>query len=147
MSHADLFPTCLIGTAAISIHFMIRISFALIGIVCLSSCATILTGTRDRVNFRSNVEGATVSKDGNTLCKTPCSVKIKRKLNGADIEVSKEGYETKMLSLETSFNAVSVINLFSFFGWGIDLITGAVVRYDPRTYNIELSKMKPTAAN
>jgi hypothetical protein len=124
---------------------MIRISIALIGIIYLSSCATILTGTRDRVNFRSNVEGATVSKDGNTLCKTPCSVKIKRKLNGADIEVSKEGYETKMLSLETSFNAVSVINLFSLFGWGIDLISGAVVHYDPRTYNIELSKTKTTA--
>lgn len=126
---------------------MIRLFIAVIGIVCLSSCATILTGTRDRVHFRSNVEGATVSKDGNSLCKTPCSVKIKRKLNGADIEVSKEGYETKMISLETSFNAVSAINLLSAFGWAIDLISGAVVRYDPRTYNIELMKTKTTAGN
>lgn len=126
---------------------MIRISIALIGIVCLSSCATILTGTRDRVYFKSNVEGAAVTKDGNLLGKTPCSAKIKRKLNGADIEISKEGYETKMLSLETSFNAVSVINLLSWVGWGIDLLSGAIVRYDPRTYNIELSKTKTTAGN
>lgn len=126
---------------------MIRTFIAVIGIVSLSSCATILTGTKDRVNFKSNVEGATVSKDGNTLCKTPCSVKIHRKLGGADIEISKEGYDTKMISLETNFNAVSVINLVSLFGWGIDLLSGAVVHYDPRTYNIDLMKTKTTAGN
>lgn len=126
---------------------MIKISIALIGIICLSSCATILTGTHDRINFKSNVDGATVSKGGNTLCTTPCSVKIRRKMNGADIEVSKDGYETKYVSLETSFNGISIINLFSLVGWGVDLVSGAVVRYDPRTYNIELAPKKTTASN
>lgn len=68
-------------------------------------------------------------------------------MNGADIEVSKDGYETKYVSLETSFNGISIINLFSLVGWGVDLVSGAVVRYDPRTYNIELAPKKTTASN
>jgi PEGA domain len=126
---------------------MIRTFIAVIGIVSLSSCATILSGTRDRIYFKTNVEGATVAKDGNDLCQTPCSVKIKRKLSGADVEIRKEGYESKVVSLETNFNALSVINLLSVVGWAVDLVSGAVVHYEHKTYNVELSKAKTASSN
>lgn len=41
-----------------------------------------------------------------------------------------EGYETRMIMLEKSFNAVSVINLLNVIEWVIDGLTGAVQQFD-----------------
>jgi hypothetical protein len=122
---------------------MIKIAYAIAAICCLSSCATIFTGTHDQIYFKSNVEGATVSKDGNTLCKTPCSVSMKRSLNSVSVEVAKDGYESKVVTLEKGFNAVSIINLFNIVFWGIDLATGSASKYDRKSYDIQLDPKKP----
>lgn len=116
------------------------IAALLISALFLQSCATIFTGSRDRIYFKTNVEGASVVKDGNTLCKTPCSALVKRSLSSQEVEISKEGYETKYVPLQKSFNAVSILNLLDIIFWGIDLLTGAVIKYDPKHYNVELVK-------
>lgn len=116
-------------------------------IVGLSSCATIFTGTRDSLSFKSTPSGATVYKDGVELCKTPCSFPIKRKLGETTVEYKLDGYESRLITLDKSFNLVSIINLGSILGWGIDAISGSIMKYDKRAYDIKLSKDKSTSIN
>jgi len=113
-----------------------------IAAVCMTSCATIFTGTKDRIYFKSNVPGATVSLNDNELCKTPCDTKIKRRLGTTMVEVKADGYEPKLIELDKQFNIVSVINLTNLIGWGIDLATGSVMSYDQKVYKVELTKTK-----
>jgi hypothetical protein len=106
--------------------------------IMTSGCATLLTGTKDTISFSSNPQGAVVYKDGVELCRTPCSVPVKRTLNTEGIEIKLEGYETRLLTLDKKFNVVSVINLGSLFGWAVDAASGSLVKYGRKSYDLEM---------
>lgn len=95
--------------------------------------------------FNSNPSGATVYKDGVELCTTPCSQKIRRSTSDTDIEFKLDGYETRLITLDKEFNPVSIINLGNLLGWGIDALSGAVMKYDRKVYDITLSKNTKTS--
>lgn len=125
---------------------MKKILFALTVVsLILASCATIFTGTRDRISFKTNVPGAKILVDGYDLCTTPCTEKISRKLGDTEVQVSLDGYETKLIKLDKSFNVVSILNLGNLLGWGIDLITGAIKPYGKKSYDIQMTKLNGTA--
>jgi hypothetical protein len=111
----------------------------------MTSCATIFTGTKDRITFNSTPAGATIYKDGVEQCKTPCTLKVKRSLNDTDIEYKLDGYETRLITLDKELNVVSIINLGNLLGWGIDALSGAVMKYDKKVYDITLSKNNKTS--
>ena len=104
----------------------------------LSSCATIFTGTKDNITFNSKPVGAGVYKDGIKLCTTPCTVKIKRSVNDTDIEFKLDGYNTKLITSDKELNLVSIINLGNVLGWGIDALSGSLMKYDTKTYEVDL---------
>lgn len=106
----------------------------------VASCATIFTGTKDTIRFNSNPEGATVYIDGIEVCKTPCSVPVKRSISDKDIEFKLDGYKTRMFTLDKEFNVVSVINLGFLVGWAIDAATGSIMKYDRKSYELDLEK-------
>lgn len=106
----------------------------------LSSCATLFTGTKDVITFRSNPSGAIVYIDGVEQCVTPCTMPVNRSLFSKDVQLALDGYETRMFTLNQEFNLVSVINLGNLFGWAIDLASGAVLKYDQQVYNVKLTK-------
>lgn len=108
----------------------------------LTSCATIFTGTRDMIRFNSQPQGAEVQIDGLKVCNTPCSALVKRSLKKETVDFKLDGYETKTIGLEQKFNAVSVLNLLSLLNWAIDAATGSVIKYDRKSYDIEMSEMK-----
>jgi len=110
-----------------------------------SSCATIFTGTKDRIAFNSSPSGAIVYLDGIEQCKTPCSVKVKRGIDDKDVEIKLDGYETRIFELDKEFNIVSVLNLGNLLGWGIDVLSGAVYKYDRKTYDFTLTKSNKTS--
>ena len=83
-------------------------------------------------------QGADIEVDGINRGITPAAVKLKKGFNGQTVTLKKEGFEPKIFQPETSFNAVSIINLFSILGWGIDAATGAMMKYDPKIYEIKL---------
>lgn len=118
-----------------------------ITVVCLitTSCATIFTGTKDRISFNTNVPGAKILIDGAELCTTPCTERISRKLGETEVQVKLDGYETKLIRLDKSFNVVSVLNLGNLLGWGIDVISGAVMPYGNKSYDIQMTKLSGTA--
>jgi uncharacterized protein YceK len=106
--------------------------------IMTSGCATLLTGTKDTISFSSNPQGAVVYKDGVELCRTPCSIPVKRTLNTEDIEFKLDGYDTRLLTLDKKFNVVSVINLGSLFGWAVDAASGSLVKYGRKSYDLEM---------
>jgi hypothetical protein len=112
-------------------------------VVCsLSSCATILTGTKDTIVINSIPEGAKVYKDGLVLCETPCRTSVKRSVSDTDIELKLDGYKPSFFTLSKEFNIVSVVNLTNPFGWGVDALSGAIMKYDRKSYEIELEPKK-----
>lgn len=108
----------------------------------LTSCATIFTGSKDTLRFDSDPEGATVLIDGLEVCTTPCTTQVKRSLSDKLAEIKLENYETRVITLDREFNAVSVLNLGFLLGWGIDAATGALMKYDRKGYDIELESKK-----
>lgn len=125
---------------------MKKIIPVMIVFIFATSCATIFTGTKDQISFNSTPSGAVIYKDGVELCTTPCSYKVKRSLSDTDIEIKLDGYETRLITLDTEFNVVSVINLGNLFGWGIDALSGAVMKYDRKSYEISLTPNKITSS-
>ena len=106
--------------------------------ISFSSCATLFTGTKQTVMFTTTPEKAKVEVNGIERCYTPCPVKLKKGSSGQIVTLSKEGYKAKTFETETTFNPVAAINLFSVLGWGIDLLSGAAWKYDPKFYQITL---------
>ena len=121
---------------------MNKIPIFLIALFLMTGCATIFTGTKDRIAFTSTPSGATIYKDGVEICTTPCNYKVKRSLNDTEVEFKLDGYETRMITLDKEFNLVSIINLGNLFGWGIDALSGAVMKYDRKAYDLKLTQEK-----
>jgi hypothetical protein len=121
---------------------MNRTPIFLIALFLMTGCATIFTGTRDRISFISTPSGAVIYKDGIEICTTPCNYNVKRSLNDTEVEFKLDGYETRLITLDKELNLVSIINLGNLFGWGIDALSGAVMKYDRKSYDIKLSPEK-----
>ena len=104
------------------------------------SCATLFTGTKDTIAINSNVKGAKIEIDGIDQGAAGTPIRVKRSLNDKMVTVKAEGYQSKTFPLQSSFNVVSILNFSNPFAWAIDLLTGAVKKYDPKAYTIELEK-------
>jgi hypothetical protein len=127
---------------------MKKFSFLLIGkMLLISSCATLFTGTKDRINFDTNPSGAMIYIDGIEQCRTPCALNVTRSINDTDVEFKLDGYETRLITLSKEFNVVSILNLGNLLGWGIDAVSGAVMKYDRKSYDITLDSKETSMIN
>jgi len=116
-----------------------RVLLVLVASISLTSCATIFTGSSDDISFRSEPAGATILIDGLERGTTPATVSVKRPgLGETQVTLEMDGYEDKVFTLQSEFNAVSILNFAGLIGWGVDIATGAVTKYSPRGYNMEL---------
>ena len=107
-----------------------------------SSCATIFTGTRQNVQINTSPPAADIEVDGLKVGVTPMAVSLKKGFTGQTVSLKLEGYETKMFQPTTDFNAVAVLNFIGLIGWGVDAATGAMMKYNPKVYEIQLEKKK-----
>lgn len=107
-----------------------------------SSCATIFTGTRQNVQINTSPPAADIEVDGLKVGVTPMAVSLKKGFTGQTVSLKLEGYETKMFQPTTDFNAVAVLNFIGLIGWGVDAATGAMMKYNPKVYEIQLDKKK-----
>ncbi|MCJ7935619.1 MAG: PEGA domain-containing protein [Chryseobacterium sp.] len=105
-----------------------------------TSCATIFTGTKDKIAFNSNPEGAVVFHKGVEKCSTPCTAEITRSLGKQTVTFEKEGFNKKEVKLTKTFNPVSLLNIIlgGAIGIGIDAATGSLTKYSPKKYDVEL---------
>ncbi|MBF8961646.1 hypothetical protein I0P70_00190 [Pontibacter sp. FD36] len=117
-------------------------SLILVAMILTQSCATLFTGTKDTIVINSD-QKAKIEIDGIQVGHTGESIRVKRSLNDKVVTLKADGYETKTFELQKAFNVVSVLNFLSPLAWGIDALTGAVMKYEPKVYNMELDA-KPT---
>jgi hypothetical protein len=48
------------------------------------------------------------------------------------------GYQRRTFILKKEFNTIAVLNLGNALGWAIDIVSGAVFKYNPRQYKLDL---------
>ena len=104
-----------------------------------TSCATILSGTSDEITFNSDPGGADIMLDGLKVGKTPATVSIKRPgLGNKEVTLKLDGYEDRTFMLQKEFNVMAICNLGGIPGWVIDILTGAVMKYSKKNYDLDL---------
>ena len=116
----------------------------------LSSCATVLTGTTQRVTIDSTPPGAKIIVDGYMMGTTPARVRLDRDMNaiidnGKDISLILEGYYSNRYYLNADIEPTTILNVFFPFGFALDAVSGAIMRYDTDYYNIRLLPIDNTS--
>lgn len=109
----------------------------------LGSCATVLTGTTQRVTIDSTPPGAKIIVDGYFMGTTPARVRLDRDFNaiiddGKDISLELEGYYADGYFLGADLEPTTILNVFCPFGFVLDVVSGAIMRYDTDYYNFML---------
>lgn len=113
-------------------QFNILISSVVLSIL-FSSCATLISGTKQNVSINTEPSGARVfvdGKDQNMI--TPCDIQVKRKKE-VSYTFQKDGYKDGQITENGSFNPVVLTNFLTVFFWlpggAIDYGTGAAYKY------------------
>lgn len=134
---SDVFPLRSHLTAMRSLSTLLLLLIILVS----TGCATLFTGSSDNIVFESDPPGAEVLIDGLVIGRTPTTVNVKRPgMGDQQVTLRLDGYNPVTFTLSKSFNSVAILNLASFVGWGIDVLTGAVMKYDKRLYNVDMSR-------
>lgn len=107
--------------------------------ILTQSCATLFTGTKDTIVINTD-QKAKIEIDGIQMGQSGDPIRVKRSLSDKVVTIKADGYETKTFELQKSFNVVSILNLTNLVAWGIDALTGAAMKYDPKVYNFELEQ-------
>lgn len=113
---------------------------ALLTVLFTTSCATIFTGTSDKITFQSNPSGATILIDGAQVGQTPATVSVSRfGLIGKTVTLKKDGYHDATFQLQKTFNMVSILSiLIAVLPVIIDVVTGAILKHSPVLYYRDL---------
>lgn len=115
--------------------------------VFFSSCCTLFTSSRQSITF-TGTEGAEIYnvkknlKLGKISNDKPLTIKIKKKMADQQFIAKKEGYVSAPLLLESSFNAVCILNIFFWPGFIIDLATEQMNKYDDSMLHVELEPIQ-----
>lgn len=112
-------------------------SIMLAGVLLLTSCASVFTGSKRSVLFESNPAGAKVYVNGMEQCIAPCNIKVK---NNDRVDFRLEGYNERVVVMDADFNLVAILNGFSIIGWGIDALTGSLQRVNTKYVKVDLEK-------
>lgn len=136
-----------VGAHTINQTIMRKVLIPLVLLCALltTSCATVFCGSKATVTFESNVEQANLTIDGRKYSNVtfPYTTKIARGFDETIVKAEKEGYETQLIYIDKTFNAVSIINLCDVLGWGIDAATGAITKPEYKVYQIDFIREKP----
>lgn len=116
-----------------------RVILGLLISVCLSGCASIMSGQTQSVIFQSSPPGADVIIDGRTLGKTPMTAAIDR--SARSLTFAKSGFDQQTQPLIAVMNPWYWANIpFGgvFIGMAVDGISGAWNLFQPDIYHASL---------
>ncbi len=125
---------------------------ALLSIVALPGCATMMEGTGQSVSVATTPAGATCEMDraGTKLGMvnpTPGSLRIDKSKNDLDVTCSKPGYQQARTSTSPKFVGTTFGNIVfgGLIGVAVDAATGANYEY-PSEIKVELAPAPPATA-
>lgn len=114
-------------------------------ILSLASCSTFLTGAKQQIVVRSNINGAEVFLNGEKACETPCTLTVKKRKKAYPITLKAEGWKDVTVELHSAVNTMLTSNSSNLsVGSLTDLTTGAFWAYNQDTLYIVLSPVKGT---
>ena len=122
---------------------MKKVLLMLVCALCISSCGTLFTPTKQSITFMGMPETkiydnhkklGEIPEDGTT------TIKLKKKIHSKTLIAKKEGYKSTPITLESELNPVSIINLTNILAWAIDLGTGKCCKWDADVIEIEMEK-------
>ena len=107
----------------------------------LSGCATIVSGTNQKVSVTSQPSGAKVTADGKTTSITPTDFTLERKSDHT-LEFSKEGYKNAVVMLKKTMNGMGFGNALvgGVIGIGVDMVSGADNKLIPERVDLKLEE-------
>jgi hypothetical protein len=116
--------------------------FALSALLCagyVSGCATIVSGTTQKLSVTTQPSGAIAKVDNNITAQTPGTFTLERRSDHT-IEISKEGYKTATVLIKRTFNGMATGNVLigGIIGGGIDAASGATNKLIPERIDIIL---------
>ncbi len=120
-------------------------------VIGLSSCATVIRGTNEKLQVITTPPGANVTLSSGETGVTPAFF-IKKRRDSFQVTVSKRGYLTQTVTVEsrasTSGVAATAANVVVPVGAAIDAGTGAWNSFYPNPVNIQLTPapLDPQAA-
>ena len=122
---------------------MKKVLMMLICTLCLSSCGTLFTPSKQSITFMGMPETriydngkklGEISEGGTTI------IKVRKELSSKTLIAKKDGYKNTPFTLDATFNPVSIINLTNILAWAIDLGTGKCCKWDTDVVEIEMEK-------
>lgn len=117
-----------------------QVFFALIScVLILSSCATIVSGTKQKVSFSSTPDSAIVIVDNVEVGKTPVNMKLSRK-DEHYVIIKLDGYETFETKITREFNGWYLGNVIfgGLIGLIVDASNGAIYCLKPNNINTSM---------
>lgn len=105
----------------------------------LTSCATIMSGSKQKVNISSTPNEAVVFIDYEEVGKTPFETKLVRKQEHI-VRLELQGFQPYEITLKRKFNGWIIANALvgGIIGVVVDLATGSFYYLSPREINAEL---------
>ena len=112
---------------------------ALVIILSLSGCATIIHGSRQEIGISSIPTGASVSVNGEKMGRTPTIVKVKRK-DSQVVQILLDGYLPYEVVLTRKVDGWIVGNIIfgGLIGLIVDVATGSMYKLSPEQLTAEL---------
>ncbi|MBQ2877475.1 MAG: hypothetical protein IJE42_00895, partial [Bacteroidaceae bacterium] len=106
----------------------------------LTSCASIISGSKAKVTLKSNYVTSPVNLRYDDKVETdvflPYTIKVKRGFKPTEVYASAEGYEDAKVSIDKKFNTTAVWNILvgGIPGFAIDAATGAMMKPKENEY-------------
>ena len=119
--------------------------YVFLSLLCYCGCATIFSGTKDKVDLNSTPKGSTVyikteSGDVVETVTTPVVIDLPRKKDYV-VDFELEGYQSEERKIVRKFNSVSILSYSLYVIPGLcDLATGAHWNLNPDVIHVSLQK-------
>jgi hypothetical protein len=109
--------------------------------IFLSSCATVITGSTQKIPVTSNPSNALARIDGSLCATTPTVFKLDRNTDHV-VEISKEGYKTTTIILRKALSGATSGNFLGLgsAGVAVDALSGSEYKLIPEKVDVTLTK-------
>lgn len=106
----------------------------------LGGCATVINGTSQDYEMKSEPAGANVSLSNGQSCTTPCKISLKRR-NDLSATVEKDGYKTETVFIQSRTGGAGLGNILlgGVIGAGVDASNGSMNSLYPRPLYVKLA--------
>ena len=113
------------------------LNYVIMGVmaVTLTGCATILSGTTQKITVHTDPQGAH-ARIGHQAGRTPVTLTVPK---GQDLQLEVTIDRNKrVVPLRRTFDTVGLLNILFFPGFIVDAVTGAMMKYEPTVVSVDM---------